>query len=119
MLMTHSRDRPVFSIYLNLGGIEMKKVINEGITLMPNGEYLCMRKKAIDILKKSQNNEEKICVVGKQKVLIKEKDVLLNRLIGGYEYLKVPIELYLTSEFWRTLKVESNNRIRFIKLQNL
>lgn len=97
----------------------MKKVINEGITLMPNDGYLCMRKKAIDILKKSQSCGDAFCIVEKQKVLIKEKDVLLNQLIGDYEYLKVPIELYLTSEFWRTLKVESNNRIRFIKLQNL
>ncbi len=97
----------------------MKTVINEGITLMQNEEYLCMRKKAISILKRSQNNAEKFCIVGKQKVLIEEKEVLLNQLIGDYEYLKVPIELYLTSEFWRTLKVESNNRIRFIKLQNL
>ena len=97
----------------------MEPIINEGITLMSNEEYLYMRKKAIGILKKSQNCGETFCIVGKQKVLIEEKDVLLNQLIGDYEYLKVPIELYLTSEFWQTLKVESNNRIRFIKLQNL
>lgn len=97
----------------------MTDLKNKNMTLMSTEEYIGMRKKAIRMLDKCQTAGEGFCVVGNQKVIIEEKDVLLNQLIGNYEYLKVPLELYLTNEFWRILKAESNKRIRCLKIQGI
>lgn len=92
---------------------------NEDMTLMSTEEYMYLRKKAIGKLENSTSFDESRCIIGGTRVLIEEMEVLLNQLVGGYEYLKVPISLYLTSEFWRILKAESNKRIRFIKIQEI
>ncbi len=97
----------------------MRYLENEEITLMSTEEYMRLRNKAIKKLKNSSDFDESRCIIGGIKVLIEEKDLLLNQLISGYEYLKVPISLYLTNEFWRILKVESNRRIRLIKIQDI
>ena len=97
----------------------MSDLENEEITLMSTEEYMCLRKKAIKKLKNNFDFDESRCIVGGTRVRIEEKEILLNQLICGYEYLKVPISLYLTDEFWRILKAESNKRIRKIKIQDI
>ncbi len=84
--------------------------------LMPLEEYKKLRNKAVAKLKDYKMCTDDICIIGDQRIRVKDKDKLLNQLLEGYEYLEVPLELYLTSKFWRTLKVESNIRIRHIKM---
>ena len=87
------------------------------IRLMSTKEYMAFREKAIKKLESAQVIDEEECMVGKHRILTEEKDTLLEQLTGEYEYLTVPLELYLTDIFWRTLKVEANNRIRRLKIQ--
>lgn len=92
-------------------------MIKEECTLMTKEEYIEMREKAIEILSNAQAIDSKECMAGNTSILIEEKDVLLEELIERYEYLTIPVELILTSKFWRSLKVESNKRIKFLKIQ--
>lgn len=93
--------------------------MNEIKDLMPTEEYIRLREKAIEKLRESRDIDEKQCEVGTVKVSVEERDALLYQLTGDYEYLQIPLELYLTDVFWRTLKAEANKRIRHIKVQDI
>ena len=88
-------------------------------TLRPFKEYRKMRQEAISKLLNCQQFNEDYCIVDKIRVRIDEKDVILNLLQDDYEYFRVPLPLYFTSMFWRTLKVESNRRICHIIMEDV
>lgn len=88
-------------------------------SLMALDEYMKMRKDAISRLQTACSAGSGVCILAgsRTKVNIAEKDLLLEQLLGNYEFLSVPVELYLTSHFWRTLKAESNKRIRQLRIE--
>ena len=91
----------------------------ENDSLITHSEYMKMREEAITRLRAARNNGNGTCTLADSRTLVNiaEKDLLLEQLLGKFEYLTVPVELYLTSRFWRTLKVESNKRIRQFKIE--
>lgn len=74
-----------------------------------------MRAEAIRKLREAKKVNESLYLVDGQKVQADERDELLGQLTENKIYLKVPLELYLVSEFWRTLKVQSNKEVRQAK----
>ena len=70
------------------------------------------RAKAMRKLEEAIMLDESFCEVDGQKVKVSERDELLQQLRDNKIYLKVPVELYLTSQFWRELKTESNLEVR-------
>lgn len=88
-------------------------------SLMALDEYMKMREEAISRLETACSTGSGVCILAgsRTKVNIAEKDLLLEQLLGNYEYLTVPVELYLTDSFWRTLKAESNKRIRQLRIE--
>ena len=71
-----------------------------------------MRTEAIRKLTNAKKIDESLYLVDGQKVQADERDELLKQLEEDKIYLKIPLELFLVSEFWRTLKVESNKEVR-------
>lgn len=88
-------------------------------TLRPFKEYRKMRQEAINKLLNCQQFNEDYCIVDKIRVRIDEKDSILNLLQDDYEYFRVPLPLYFTNMFWRTLKIESNRRICHIIMKDM
>ena len=89
------------------------------IALMTTAEYIKAREEAIRRLNEARYVDDVFCAVGKTRLAIKDKDEILDQLVGGYEFLKVPLELYFTDNFWRRLKMQSNLRVRRLKIQKL
>ena len=88
-------------------------------SLMTLDKYLNMREEAISRLQTASSAGRGVCAFAGSRTLVNiaEKDLLLEQLLGNYEYLAVPVELYLTDFFWRTLKAESNKRIRQLRIE--
>lgn len=79
--------------------------------------YMRKREQAVNELKNATILDEKTCVVGNQVVKVSEKDLLLKQLTERYEYLNIPVELILTSRFWRDLKADSTQRIQNLRIK--
>ena len=79
--------------------------------------YMRKREQAVNELKNATILDEKTCVVGNQAVKVSEKDLLLKQLTERYEYLNIPVELILTSRFWRDLKTDSTQRIQNLRIK--
>lgn len=71
-------------------------------------DMVLIRDEAIKCLQEYVVIDSEYCIVRKTRIKIVEKDELLEQLLNGDDYLKVPMALFFSSPFWRQLKVESN-----------
>lgn len=67
-----------------------------------------MWEKAIKLLQNPTDVNGAYCKIEGIRVAIEEKDLLLQQLLAGEDYLKVPMSLFFGSMFFRELKVKSN-----------
>lgn len=105
--------------FVKFNNTKLNKPEQEDYDLMSVEEYKKLRQEAINKLLNCQQFNEDYCIVDKIRVRIDEKDAILNLLQDDYEYFRVPLPLYFTSMFWRTLKVESNRRICHIIMEDV
>lgn len=68
------------------------------------------REIATMLLQEAKPIDETYCSVGTVRVLITQKDILLQQLLKDKDDLHVPPVLYCHAPFWRELKANSNQR---------